>query len=71
MIDNPSGKEVKKRHKEYDVGNKYTKSDNSKDSALEKKGGPKFTEYTRLNTVLKSNSDGNLRKTRMLDGLNH
>ena len=36
---------------EYDVGSKYTKNDKSEDSAPRKKNGPKFAEYTRLNTA--------------------
>ena len=32
------------------LGSKYTKSDKSEDSAPKKRGGPKFTEYARLNT---------------------
>ena len=50
MVDNTFNKK-QRNDQEYDVGSKYTKSDKSKDSTPRKKGGPKFTEYSRLNTA--------------------
>ena len=50
MVDNTSDKKWK-NDQEYDIGRKYTKSDKSEDSSPKRKGGPKFTEYARLNTA--------------------
>ena len=50
VVDNTSGKK-RRNDQEYDVGDKNTKSYKSEDSAPKKKGGPKFTEYARLNTA--------------------